>query len=261
MDLGIRGRKALVLGGTQGLGHGIARAVAAEGVSVLIVGRNLERVQTVAAELAKSTGALVQGHAADLADPLAAADIAAAADRFGEVDILVNNGGGPAPGPVTAVDSGAWRKAFDTMVVSLVDLTNALLPGMRKRQWGRVLTIVSSGVEQPIPYLGVSNALRLSLRGWSKSLSNEVARDGVTVNCIAPGRISSDRVAQLDALAAQRSGKTVAEIAAEFSEAIPAGRYGRIEEFAAMATFLVSEQASYVTGSTIRVDGGFIRGI
>ena len=147
------------------------------------------------------------------------------------------------------------------MFLGAVRLTRGFLPGMKQRRWGRILNIVSSGVVQPIPNLGISNALRLALVGWSKTLAGEVAPDGVTVNCLAPGRVHTDRIDALDAGAAERQGKSVDQVRAESLKTIPAGRYGRVEEFAAAAAFLASEQASYLTGSVHRVDGGFIRAI
>ena len=147
------------------------------------------------------------------------------------------------------------------MFLSLVDITNAFLPGMRERGWGRVLVTSSSGIVQPIPGLGISNTLRGALLGWAKTLAGEVAADGVTVNTILPGRIHTDRVDQIDAAAAERQGKTVADVVKASLATIPGGRYGTVEEYAAVAAFLVSARASYVTGSVVRVDGGVIRGV
>jgi 3-oxoacyl-[acyl-carrier protein] reductase len=147
------------------------------------------------------------------------------------------------------------------MAAHLFHLTGLLLPGMRARGWGRVLTIASSGVEQPIPNLALSNGIRASVLGWSKTLAGEVAADGVTVNVVLPGRIHTDRVDQLDAVAAQRQGKSLVEVARASTATIPAGRYGRPEEFADTVAFLASGRASYITGAKIRVDGGMIRSL
>ena len=180
---------------------------------------------------------------------------------LGGVDVLVNNTGGPPPGGIEAQDSATWRGQFDTMVLRLIEMTNLVLPGMRDRGWGRVLTLASSGIVQPIPNLSISNTIRSALVGWSKSLSNEVARDGITVNILAPGRILTARTDQLDSAAASRQGKTLDEVRAASAATIPAGRYGTVEEFAAVAAFLVSQPASYVTGGVVRCDGGSIRSV
>ena len=260
MDLGIRGKRALVLASSQGLGLGAATALAAEGADVMLSSRNGHRLQDVSAALAAAHHVRVEWCTCDLgsADGVEALADAALA-RFGGIDILVNNTGGPPAGVVTAIDIGTWYRQFDQMVMSLIRLTGRLLPGMRARGWGRILTIASSSVVQPIPQLGISNTLRAALVAWSKSLSNEVAADGVTVNVVLPGRIRTARVEELDRLAAQRLGKTVEEIVKQAQAAIPIGRYGRVEELGSVVAFLASEQASYLTGSVVRIDGGLIK--
>ena len=180
---------------------------------------------------------------------------------WGGIDILVNNSGGPKPGSVANIDAADWLTQFETMILRIMEITSLCLPGMRAEGWGRVINIVSSGVIQPIPNLGMSNTLRASLLGWAKTLSNEVAGEGITVNSVVPGRIHTSRVDELDAKAAEHQSKTPEEIAAASRATIPTGRYGRVEEFAAVVTFLASEPASYVNGSMIRVDGGFIRSL
>lgn len=263
MNLGLKQKRALVLASSRGLGRGIAEALCAEGAQVVICGRSAERLAEAAKAMRDATGGVVHAIPFDLAD-------AAGVERFldeavgalgGGIEILVNNTGGPPPGPIAAVSADTWREQFDLMVARLFQVTSLVLPGMRERGWGRILTVASSGVRQPIPNLGISNALRASLVTWSKTLSAEVAADGITVNTIIPGRIHTERVDELDAAAAKRQGKTVEEIAAASRQTIPAGRYGRVGEFAAVAAFLVSEQASYVTGSVVAVDGGAIKGI
>ena len=187
----------------------------------------------------------------------ALADVALA--EMGGVDILVNNTGGPPAGPISQVPLATWEELFRTMVVSVIHITSRLLPGMRERKWGRVLMMTSTGVKQPIPILGISNTLRASLMNWAKTISLEVAADGVTVNMIMPGRITTDRTRQLDELRAERAGRSLEDIQAESRAQIPMGRYGDVEEFAAVAAFLASERASYVTGVGLAVDGGMIR--
>ncbi len=262
MDLGLNGKRALVLASSRGLGRGVAAALAAEGASVLLTGRDEAALAAAAAEITDAGQGQAQWIASDLADPDFAAKLAdAAGQRLGGVDILVNNTGGPKPGGAQAMTADAVMAAAQSMVAPVIGLTTALLPAMRAAGWGRILTLASSGVEQPIPNLALSNTLRAALSGWSKTLASEVAADGVTSNLLLPGRIHTDRVDQLDAAAAERQGKDLDAVRAASRATIPAGRYGRVEEFAAVAAFLCSAPASYVTGSMIRCDGGMIRGI
>jgi len=262
MDLGLDGKRALVLASSRGLGLGIATALVTEGATVMLTGRDAARLEAAAAALcARGPGRALPVVCDMAADDAVARLSDAAAARLGGVDILVNNSGGPAPGPVSTLAPEVWTRSFTVMVERIIALTNAVLPGMQAAGWGRILTLTSSGVEQPIANLGASNALRSTLLGWSKTLAAEVAADGVTANILIPGRIHTDRVDELDAAAAKRAGKTVGEIAAASRATIPMGRYGTVEEFAAVAAFLVSAQASYVTGAKFRCDGGMIRSI
>lgn len=262
MDLELEGKRALVLASSQGLGRGVAEALVAEGVNVCISGRSEDKLAQAAQEIADSGPGSVTHMTCDLGQSGAANTLfKGAMDLLGGIDILVNNTGGPPPGPVSGPDAETWRRQFDTMVLPVMELSALCIPAMAERRWGRVLTFASSGIIQPIPNLGMSNTLRSTLVGWSKSLSTEVAADGITVNMLLPGRIHTDRVDQLDAAAAKRTGKTVDEISTASRAAIPAGRYGRVEEFASVAAFLVSGKASYVTGSLIRCDGGAIKSI
>ncbi len=256
MDLGIKGRRALVLGASRGLGMAIAKGLAAEGVEVFAAARNLDAITDWAKGMAN-----VHPVKVDLADVAAVDALADGLLADGGVDILVNNAGGPPPGTALAAGRTDWTGHFQTMAANLFHLTGRLLPPMQARGWGRVITIASSGVEQPIPNLALSNGIRAAVVGWSKTLASEVAKDGVTVNVVLPGRIHTQRVDELDAAAAKRTGKPVEDIASASAAAIPAGRYGRPEEFADMVVFLASERASYVTGSRVRVDGGAIRAI
>ena len=262
MDLGLKGKKAVILASSQGLGLGVATALCAEGADVLICGRVEDKLRNAADALTSAGSGTATYLVADLGDPSSAAALfAAATESLGGVDILVNNTGGPPPGTVEAQATDTWQSQFDTMVVRLIEITNLCLPGMRQNGWGRILTLASSGVQQPIPNLSISNTIRSALVGWNKSLSNEVAADGVTANILAPGRINTARTEQLDAAAAKRQDKTVAEINAASRATIPAGRYGDVAEFGSVAAFLVSTRASYITGSVIRCDGGSIRSV
>lgn len=262
MDLGISGKRALVLGSSRGLGFGVAKNLAEEGAIVMLVGRDEERLKKSAEALQAEDTKLQNYVVADLGDSDTASRIyGATTQALGGIDILVNNTGGPKPGSVTIVDASDWINQFETMILRILEITSLCLPGMRAQGWGRVINIVSSGVIQPIPNLGMSNTLRGSLLGWAKTLSNEVAVEGITVNSVVPGRIHTTRVDELDATVAERQGKTREEIAAASRATIPTGRYGRVEEFASVVTFLASERASYVNGSMIRVDGGFIRSL
>jgi 3-oxoacyl-[acyl-carrier protein] reductase len=251
MDLGLSNRRALVMGGSRGLGAAIARALAREGASVIAAARTAPD-ETVPG---------VSFVPLDLADR---ASVDALADRLlgeGGVDVLVNNGGGPPPGSALEATAEQWAEQFQKMAVHLFHLTRRLVPPMIERRWGRIVTVASSGVEQPIPNLALSNGIRPAVVGWSKTLSAELAPHGITVNVVLPGRIQTARVDQLDRAAAEREGKTMEQIVEAARGTIPAGRYGTPEEFADVVAFLASERASYVTGTKIRVDGGMTRSI
>lgn len=263
MDLGIAGKRALVLGGNRGIGQGIAQALAQEGVHVAITGRDTARMHAAVTEINACHAAInVRAFALDLADTASLASFAEKVTaEFGPIDILVNNTGGPGYGGASERGIAEWTSSFNEMVLSVITLTDALLPGMRERQWGRIMTVVSSGVVQPIPILGVSNTLRNALVTWSKTLSAEVAREGVTVNVLVPGRIDTDRVRQTDEAVATRESISVDEAKRRSTAVIPMGRYGQPSEFGALAAFVAGQPASYITGSMLRCDGGNIRSI
>ncbi len=261
MDLQIQHRVALVCGAGSGLGRAIALSLAQEGVKVAVTGRNIDKLaETV--RLISEKGGTSHAWQLDLAVPQRFDDVLdAICKHWGDIDILVNNSGGPPPASAQGTDAAVWQQQFSLMVGSLIQLSDKVLPAMRLRGWGRIITSTSSGVVAPIPNLALSNALRMSLLGWSKTLASEVAADGVTVNVLVPGRIATDRVSQLDAAKAKRENSSTDVVAEKSRQRIPMGRYGAPEEYGAAAAFLASRQASYITGSVIRVDGGMIDSI
>lgn len=254
MDLGLRGRTALVLASTGGLGAAIATALGEEGANVVVTGRNLENAEKVAAGVPSAVAVAVDLTAPDAADTM----VDAARGVFGDPDIVVLNGPGPAPGTAADLDAHGARAAAETLLLPHVAVVRRTLPAMRARGWGRVLAVGSSGVESPLPNLSASNVGRAALASYLKTLSAEVAADGVTVNMLLPGRIATDRVAALDEAAAHRQGRDVEEVRAASRAKIPVRRYGEPAEFGAVAAFLCSNRASYVTGSQVRCDGGLI---
>lgn len=261
MDLQLTHRTALVLGAGGGLGGAIAQALAREGVRVAAADIDSDAAKRTADQIT-ATGGQAVPIAWDLADLDAAdANLRAIEEALGPVDILVNNTGGPPPTPAHGQNPALWTRHFEGMVLSVIALTDRVLPGMRKRRWGRVITSTSSGVIAPIPNLGISNALRLALVGWSKTLAREVGADGVTANIVLPGRIATARIRFLDEAKARREGRSVESVTEESTGSIPLGRYGRPEEYADTVAFLASERAGYITGSTIRIDGGLIASI
>ncbi len=261
MDLGIAGKTALVLGASGGLGRAMAMALGKEGARVALGARGQAGLDETA-NLIRAAGGEAFALVWDIADRGVIADrVAAVEAALGPIDILINNTGGPPPTPAAGQDPALWSEKFESMVLSVIAITDAILPGMRARRWGRIITSTSAGVVAPIPNLGLSNALRAALHGWSKTLAREVGEDGVTVNVIVPGRIGTDRITFLDTDRAKREGKSVDEIAAANARSIPLGRLGEPEEYGAVAAFLASQPAAYVTGAVIRVDGGMIASV
>lgn len=259
MDTGLAGRTVLVPGSTSGLGLACARAFAAEGANVVIAGRRSGLATAEAEALDSSPGSAV-GVACDLTAPGAADGLVERATHaFGPVEVLVLNSGGPAAGSAVDATPEAVEAAMLTLVHQQVRLVRAVLPGMRERGWGRIVAIGSSGIQQPIDNLALSNTARAALAGYLKTLAGEVAGSGVTVNMVLPGRIDTDRIASLDQTRADKTGASPLEVRRTTEASIPAGRYGRPEEFAAAVVFLASAGASYITGEQLRVDGGFLR--
>jgi 3-oxoacyl-[acyl-carrier protein] reductase len=252
MNLGLAGRGALVCASTSGLGLAVGRELAAEGAQVLLCGRRADLAEQLAAELPGAAGVGI-----DLLEPDAPRRLVDAAQAvFGAVDVLVLNSGGPPTSDAQDQDRDSLLSAVERLLLTQVELVRLCLPGMVQRGWGRIIAIGSSGVVEPIPGLAQSNVGRAALAGYLKTLAGEVAADGVTVNMVLPGRIATERSAQVDAASAQRRGHDAAQVRAEIEAAIPAHRYGDPAEFAAVTAFLASDRASYITGSQVRVDGG-----
>jgi 3-oxoacyl-[acyl-carrier protein] reductase len=261
MDLQLKGKTALVFGGSKGIGRGIADALAAEGVAVAIVARTQETIDRAVSE-SVVRGCRMIGIAGDLANwPSVEAAVKSARDQLGPIDILVNNSGGPPPSGVVGVKPEVWEAQFQAMVMPFFRVTDMLIGEMRARKWGRILNVASYSVIEPIPTIGISNTLRSAIAGWAKTLAGEVARDGITVNMLLPGVIATDRSNQLHQAAAKRQNISVEEALKRFEATLPVGRMGTAAEFGAVAAFLSSPLAAYVTGSMIRIDGGLTRSV
>jgi 3-oxoacyl-[acyl-carrier protein] reductase len=250
MDLGIAGRVALVMAASKGIGRGIAEALAREGARVAIASRSLESVEQTAAEIEGE----VVGVAADTGDLERLARLPAdVAERLGPVEILVTNTGGPPAGEALDAELEQWRDAYENLVLAPRVLVEAVLPGMRERGWGRIVNVGSSSTREPIPGLALSNSHRPGLLGFFKTLSREVAADGVTVNDVVTGRFATDR------LASNWGGRERMEELAV--EGIPAGRLGRPDEYGDLVAFLCSDRAAYISGTSIPIDGGMLRSV
>jgi 3-oxoacyl-[acyl-carrier protein] reductase len=262
MDLGLTGKVALVAASSRGLGRAVAEEFAHEGARLVMCARGADDLNRARDRIARASGSEPVAVAADLTDPEGVRRVTdAAAEAFGQVDILVTNTGGPPSGPFEAHSAGAWRAAVAQNLESVLNLTRAVLPGMRERSWGRIVNVTSIAVKQPVDGLILSNSVRAAVTGFARTLANEVARDGVTVNNVMPGYT---RTARLDWLAGQIAASEGIDREAAFdrwAREIPAGRVGDPAEFAALVTFLASERASYITGTSIPVDGGWIRAL
>ncbi|HYF06313.1 MAG TPA: SDR family oxidoreductase [Acetobacteraceae bacterium] len=260
MDLGLKGKRALAMGASKGLGRSIADAIAAEGAVVTVSGREQASLDKVAAELKAAGAAAAYGIPADVArgeDMDRLADQAVA--KMGGVDILVLNHGGPPPCTASEMTEADLQKWFQHIVLSPIRITMRLMPAMRAQKWGRVIVVGSSGMQHPIPTLALSNTLRASIWAWLKTLSGEVAADGVTMNVLAPGSILTDRITQTATARAAKAGVSVEEELARAGREAPAGRIGLPKEYGPMGAFLAGETGSFITGSMIRVDGGRVR--
>jgi 3-oxoacyl-[acyl-carrier protein] reductase len=262
VDLGLRGKIALVAASSKGLGRAVAEELAAEGANLVMYARGKETLDQTADAIRQKTGVKVVAVPADVSDPKDAARVVKAAfEEFGRVDILVNNSGGPPSGPFESLTSEMWDSASRLLLKSAVELTRAVLPGMKERRWGRILNVTSIAAKQPVEGLMLSNSLRAAVIGFARTLANEVAPFGVTVNNLLPGYTRTDRVQELARAVASNAGVANADPVSKWEKEIPMGRLGEPREFAALAAFLASERASYITGSSIAVDGGWIRSL
>jgi 3-oxoacyl-[acyl-carrier protein] reductase len=259
MDLGLTGRVAIVAAASKGLGRAVAEELAREGAHVAICARTANTLAETAAHIQKTTGREVLHQALDVADSAAvAAFVAAAETRFGRIDICVTNSGGPPSNLFKNTPPEAWRVALDQLLMSTVFFAKETLPRMQKNKWGRLITITSSAVKQPVDGLLLSNSIRAAVTGLARTLANEYAADGITVNNVCPGYTRTDDLA---AKISARTGSKPEEVMAGWEREVPAGRLGTPREFAAVVAFLASERASYVNGASIAVDGGLVRSL
>ena len=262
MDLGLKGRAALVCGASQGLGQAIAHALAREGARVAINSRSAEKLTRVRDALVAETGAEVAIAPGDLSSPEGVkAAVEAARDAFGEIHVLVTNTGGPPSGPFESHPPEVWSHAIAQNLESVVNLVRAVLPEMKERKWGRIVNVTSISVKQPVAGLILSNSLRAAVTGFAKTVANEAAPFNVTVNNVLPGYTRTERLVDLGTAAAARTGSTLEEVYGGWTKEIPMGRLGEPDELAALTAFLCSEQAGYITGQSVAVDGGWIKGL
>lgn len=260
MDLELTGKIALVVASSKGLGRAIAQQLAAEGCQVMLTSRDTAQLKQTHEELAKTAKVRVAWCACDITRPEEIlALVATTRQQLGKIDILINNAGGPPGGGFEQQDDAAWQAAFELNLLSYVRLVRAVLPDL-KQQGGRIINVASSSIKQPIPGLILSNAFRMGILGLAKSLADELAPYNILVNTVAPGRIATDRTAYLDQLRADKSGIDREQVVAAARQNIPLGRYGDPEEFAKAVCFLASGASSYVTGTTLMVDGGMVKG-
>jgi 3-oxoacyl-[acyl-carrier protein] reductase len=260
MDFGLQDRVALVAASSRGLGRAVAKELGAEGARLMLCARGQDVLEEARRAIAHETGAEVAAVVADLSESSGVdAVLQAANEAYGRVDILVTNSGGPPAGPFEAHDQAAWDLAIRQNFDSVVRLTRGVLDGMKARRWGRIINVTSIAVKQPVDNLILSNAVRAAVTGFAKTLANEVASFGITVNNVMPGYTRTRRLEELAERIARTTGVTPTEAAATWEAQVPMGRLGEPEEFAAMVAFLASDRASYVTGTSVPVDGGWIK--
>jgi 3-oxoacyl-[acyl-carrier protein] reductase len=262
MDLGLTGRVAIVAAASKGLGRAVAEELAREGARVAICARTPAALADTAREIRESTGREVFHQPLDVTNSTAIASFVSAVEaRFGRLDICVTNSGGPPSNSFESAKPEDWRSAVDQLLMSTVFFAKEALPRMQKNKWGRLITITSSAVKQPVDGLLLSNSVRAAVTGLARTLANEYAAEGITVNNVCPGYTRTARLDGLASTISARTGSRPEEVFANWEREIPARRLGTPQEFAAVVAFLASERASYVTGTSIAVDGGLIRSL
>ncbi len=262
MDLGLKGKVAMVAGASRGLGYAVARGLAAEGVKVSLSSRDEGKIADASKRISADTYSDTFPMAVDVrsADSLAARN-SKTLEKFGGVDLLFVNAGGPPAGSVLSFDDEQWKSAFELLVLSAIRMVRLAVPSMKSRGGGAIVLSTSTSVKEPIPNLALSNVVRSAVSAMSKTLANELAADKIRVNHLLPGRIDTDRVKELDTLRGNASNTSADEVRASYSKVIPLGRYGEPNEFANAAVFLLSDAARYITGASLQVDGGLLKGV
>jgi len=262
MELGLKGKVALVAAASRGLGRAVAEELASEGASLVLCARDAQTLTEISDAIVRNSGTAVLAVPADVA---VVSDVTrvvnSGIERFGRIDVLITNAGGPPAGKFENLTREQWEAATRLTLYSAIELARQVLPGMKERGWGRILNITSIAVKQPVEDLILSNSLRAGVTGFARTLANEVATYGITVNNILPGYTRTERLEELAAMMAEKQGISSAEFKAKWEKEIPMKRLGEPREFAALAAFLVSERASYITGTSIQVDGGWIRSL
>jgi 3-oxoacyl-[acyl-carrier protein] reductase len=262
MDLGLKGKVAMVAGASRGLGYAVAQGLAAEGALVSISSRNDAAIRAAAEKIGAATGSQTLAHALDVRSGESIhAWFDATVAKFGGVDLLFVNAGGPPAGTVLSFDDAAWQGAFELLVLSAVRMVRLCAPSMKQRGGGAIVVSTSAAVKEPIPNLALSNVVRSSVSALSKTLANELAADNIRVNHLLPGRIDTDRIRELDTIRAKATGTSADEVKVVNAKTIPVGRYGAPDEFGSAAVFLFSDAARYITGASLQVDGGLIRSV
>ena len=262
MDLRIKDRIALVCGSSSGLGLAIATRLAQEGCRIALNGRDQSRLDNAANLVERATGKRPETFMADVSDSGGVTTLVdAVTEAQGPIDILLANAGGPPATTFEEADTATWQRAIDLNLLSTINLCRAVSSGMQERGWGRIVCLTSVAAKQPIPGLLLSSTARAGLLGFVKGVANEIAKDGVTINTICPGYMRTERVSHLFEVMAKKGGVSMEEVEQNLVAQIPAGRIGNPDELAAMVAFMVSDHAGYLTGATIQVDGGYIKGI